>query len=87
MAKASSWIHHVEAFVDSSRLSEQQSSGLNAIAELVKSDRLAIEGLVRELELYLTTTDNIVRARDWQALRGALVGCLALLRRKSEAGM
>lgn len=24
---------------------------------------------------------------DWRALRGALIGCLALLRRKSDAGM
>lgn len=24
---------------------------------------------------------------DWKALHGALVGCLALLRRKSDAGM
>uniref|UniRef100_A0A1D1Z4H7 MMS19 nucleotide excision repair protein n=1 Tax=Anthurium amnicola TaxID=1678845 RepID=A0A1D1Z4H7_9ARAE len=121
MAKAISWIRHVEAFVDSSHPSEQQNASLNAIAELVKNDLLSIEGLVRELELYLTTTDNIIRARgilllaeilaqllskpldiasihfligfftsrlaDWQALRGALVGCLALLRRKSDVGM
>lgn len=24
---------------------------------------------------------------DWRALRGALVGCLALMRRKNDAGM
>ncbi|VAI80605.1 unnamed protein product [Triticum turgidum subsp. durum] len=72
------------------------------------------------MDMYLTTTDHIVRARgilllgqimshisfkwldvnaittlsdfftsrlsDWQALRGALVGCLALLHRKSSVG-
>ncbi|XP_062115121.1 MMS19 nucleotide excision repair protein homolog isoform X1 [Humulus lupulus] len=73
------------------------------------------------MEMYLTTTDNVIRARgtlllaevlgrlaskplgsaiihsligfftdrlaDWRALRGALVGCLALLRRKSDVGV
>ncbi|CAA7410084.1 unnamed protein product [Spirodela intermedia] len=121
MAKASSWVRHVESFVDSSRSSEQQKASINAIAELVKNDLLTIEGLVRELELYLTTNDSVIRARgilllaevlaqlhskplhhasihfligfftsrlaDWQALHGALVGCLVLLRRKKDVGM
>ncbi|KAL6996404.1 mms19 nucleotide excision repair [Sarracenia purpurea var. burkii] len=73
------------------------------------------------MEMYLTTTDSIIRARgilllaellsrlaskplddasihsliaffterlaDWKALRGALVGCLALMKRKSKVGM
>ncbi|XP_075505203.1 MMS19 nucleotide excision repair protein homolog isoform X2 [Primulina tabacum] len=81
---------------------------------------LTIEALVREMEMYLTTTDHIIRSRgilllaevldkltskpltdtsihsrigffserlaDWKALRGAIVGCLALLRKK-DVGM
>uniref|UniRef100_A0A7N2LN05 MMS19 nucleotide excision repair protein n=1 Tax=Quercus lobata TaxID=97700 RepID=A0A7N2LN05_QUELO len=97
------------------------SASLDKIASLVKNDVLTMEGLVREMQMYLTTTDNIVHARgilllaevltclatkaldnatlhsligffadrlaDWKALRGALVGCLALMRRKSSAGV
>ncbi|ONK69772.1 uncharacterized protein A4U43_C05F26550 [Asparagus officinalis] len=121
MAKTNSWISHIEAFVDASCSSNQQNASVDAIAALVKNDSLTLEDLVREMELYLTTTDNIIRARgtlllgevlshltakplsstiisslvgfftsrlaDWQALRGTLVGCLALLRRKSNVGM
>ncbi|KAL6006074.1 hypothetical protein ACLOJK_040119, partial [Asimina triloba] len=133
MANPSSWVPHVEAFVDSSRPSNQQvhllssrsnplssDASLDAITALVKKDILTIEELVRGMELYLTTSDNVLRARgilllaelvtrlilkpldnatihsligfftsrlaDWQALRGALIGCLALLRRKSSVG-
>ncbi|OVA08536.1 RNAPII transcription regulator C-terminal [Macleaya cordata] len=121
MAKTSSWIPHIEAFVDSTRPPNQQNASLDAIVSLVKNDLLTIETLVKEMGLYLTTTDNVIRARgillladlltclatkpldhatihsligffterlaDWQALHGALVGCLALLRRKSTAGV
>ncbi|KAK1290931.1 hypothetical protein QJS10_CPB18g01008 [Acorus calamus] len=121
MAKPSSWIPHVEAFVDSSRPPNQHAASLDAIAALMKGGVLTIEESVREMELYLVTTDNIVRSRgilllaelllrfmlkpldvstihsliefftsrmaDWQALRGALIGCLALLRRKDSVGM
>ncbi|KAM3297542.1 hypothetical protein ACQJBY_039450 [Aegilops geniculata] len=101
MAKvpAGEWVPHVEAFVDVSRSPAQH---------------------VSKMDMYLTTTDHIVRSRgilllgqimshisfkwldvnaittlsdffisrlsDWQALRGALVGCLALLHRKSSVG-
>ncbi|KAJ8443311.1 hypothetical protein Cgig2_015792 [Carnegiea gigantea] len=120
-------VKHIESFVDSSTSPAQQllvfhefspcrdlsvtgqAENVKAIASLLKND-------VREMELYLTTTDHILRARgevlvhlqvkplddatihtlvefftekltDWRALRGALVGCLALLRRKSNAGV
>ncbi|XP_058074156.1 MMS19 nucleotide excision repair protein homolog isoform X3 [Magnolia sinica] len=121
MANLSSWNPHVETFVDSSRPSNQQDASLDVITALVKNDTLMIEELVREMEMYLTTSDNVLRARgilllaelltrliskpldnatihsligfftsrlaDWQALRGALIGCLALVRRKSNVGM
>lgn len=91
------------------------------IASLIKKDQLSVQTLVKEMAMYLTTTDNVIRARgilllgevlaclsskflddatvhsligffsdrlaDWRALRGALVGCLALLRRKGLGGM
>ncbi|KAL4625999.1 hypothetical protein ACB092_05G064500 [Castanea dentata] len=121
MAEPSQLSHLTESFVDSSRSPTQQAASLDKIASLVKNDVLTMEGLVREMQMYLTTTDNIVRARgilllaevltclatkpldnatlhsligfftdrlaDWKALRGALVGCLALMRRKSSAGV
>lgn len=121
MAEPSQLSQLIESFVDSSRSPTQQAASLDTIASLVKNDVLTMEGLVREMEMYLTTTDNIIRARgilllaevltclgtkpltnatlhsligfftdrlaDWKALRGALVGCLALMRRKSSAGV
>ncbi|KAK7261769.1 hypothetical protein RIF29_28088 [Crotalaria pallida] len=121
MAKPSDLTRHIESYVNSSSTPTHQAASLDAIVLLVKSDALTIESLVRELEMYLTTTDDIVRARgilllaevltrfeskrlasatinslvgffkdrlaDWRALRGALVGCLALIRRKNVVGM
>ncbi|KAK0598457.1 hypothetical protein LWI29_034853 [Acer saccharum] len=112
---------HIESFVDSSRSPNQQAASLDAIASLLKNNVLTIEKLVREMDMYLTTTDDVIRARgilllgevlthlaskplddatvhslivfftdrlvDWKALRGALVGCLALVRRKSSGGV
>uniref|UniRef100_A0A6N2NHI5 MMS19 nucleotide excision repair protein n=1 Tax=Salix viminalis TaxID=40686 RepID=A0A6N2NHI5_SALVM len=117
MTEPSQLTQHIESFVDSSRSSTQQAASLDTIVSLVKNDVVTISSLVREMEMYLTTTDNIIRARgilllgealkclsskpldaatihslmsffkerlaDWRALRGALVGCLALVRRKS----
>ncbi|KAB2079049.1 hypothetical protein ES319_A06G205300v1 [Gossypium barbadense] len=121
MAEPSQLSQYIESFVDSSRSPTQQAASLEAIASLLKNNQLTIETLVREMEGYLTTVDNIIRARgilllgevlvrlaskplddatirsligfftdrlaDWRALRGALVGCLALMRRKSSGGM
>ncbi|XWS18947.1 hypothetical protein CRYUN_Cryun32bG0088600 [Craigia yunnanensis] len=121
MAETSQLIQHIESFVDSSHSPSQQDASLEAIASLLKNNQLTIETLVREMEGYLTTTDNIIRARgilllgevlvhlaskplddaaihsligfftdrlaDWRALRGVLVGCLALMTRKSSGGM
>ncbi|KAM3297540.1 hypothetical protein ACQJBY_039450 [Aegilops geniculata] len=122
MAKvpAGEWVPHVEAFVDVSRSPAQHSAGVDALAALVNKDKLTLFDLVSKMDMYLTTTDHIVRSRgilllgqimshisfkwldvnaittlsdffisrlsDWQALRGALVGCLALLHRKSSVG-
>ncbi|KAK1434164.1 hypothetical protein QVD17_11082 [Tagetes erecta] len=117
------YIKHIESYVDSSSSSKspsQQDASLDALAKLLMNDIITVESLVREMEMYLTTTDNIIRARgvlllaelltrvsskhlenntihsligffadrlsDWRALRGALVGCLALMRRKTDTG-
>ncbi|XP_059456370.1 MMS19 nucleotide excision repair protein homolog isoform X1 [Corylus avellana] len=121
MAAPGQLIQLIESFVSLSRSPSQQAASLDTIASLVKNDVLTMKGLVREMEMYLTATDNVIRARgilllgevllslpskpldnttihslmefftdrlaDWKALRGALVGCLALMRRKSTAGM
>ncbi|KAI7734329.1 hypothetical protein M8C21_017034 [Ambrosia artemisiifolia] len=115
-------IKHIETYVDSSSSTSpsQQDASLDALAKLLLNDIITLELLVREMEMYLTTTDNIIRARgilllaelltrlsskplenktihsligffadrlsDWRALRGALVGCLALMRRKIGVG-
>ncbi|CAO1949082.1 unnamed protein product [Urochloa humidicola] len=114
------WVPHVEAYVDVSRPAAQHSASVDALAALVNKDKLTLFDLVSKMEMYLTTTDHIVRSRgilllgeilsrisvkwldvntittlsdffisrlsDWQAIRGALVGCLALLRRKQGVG-
>ncbi|KAL7140118.1 hypothetical protein ABFS83_09G100200 [Erythranthe nasuta] len=114
-------IKHVELYVNSSATPSQQVASVNAVAVLLKNDLLTLDALVREMEMYLTTTDSIVRSRgtlllaeileqltskplnstsihsligffterlaDWKALRGAIVGCLALLRRKVDVGI
>ncbi|KAL5757752.1 hypothetical protein ACOSP7_020363 [Xanthoceras sorbifolium] len=121
MAEPSQLTPHIESFVDFSRTPNQQAASLDAIASLLKNNVLTIEKLVREMDMYLTTTDDVIRARgtlllgevltclaskplddatihslivfftdrlaDWKALRGALVGCLALVRRKSSGGV
>ncbi|KAI3727280.1 hypothetical protein L1987_67093 [Smallanthus sonchifolius] len=115
-------VKHIETYVDSasSKSPSQQDASLDALAKLLMNDMITLELLVREMEMYLTTTDNVIRARgilllaelltrissktlenntihsligffadrlsDWRALRGALVGCLALMRRKSGTG-
>ncbi|KAL0441479.1 UNVERIFIED_CONTAM: MMS19 nucleotide excision repair protein [Sesamum radiatum] len=120
MADSVQWIQHVELYVSSSATPSQQVASVDAVATLLKNDLLTLEALVREMEMYLTTTDSIIRSRgilllgellaqltlkpldstsihsligffterlaDWKALRGAIVGCLALLRRKSDVG-
>lgn len=119
---ANNCIQHIETYIDSSssRSPAQQDASLDAIAKLLIHDVITISSLVKEMEMYLTTTDNIIRARgilllaelmkrlsskrledrtvhsligffsdrlsDWRALHGVLVGCLALMRRKSDTG-
>lgn len=120
MAEKRQWIRHIESFVDSSAPPTKQTASLDAIVSLLKNDVLTIKSLVREMEMYLTTTDNFIRAKgilflaellarlaskpldkatlhslivffterlaDWNAIHGALVGCLALMRRKNDVG-
>ncbi|GAB2250129.1 hypothetical protein Droror1_Dr00013488 [Drosera rotundifolia] len=121
MAKSSSeWIAHIESFVDSTRSPTQQAASVNAVSNLLMHGVLTLEQLVREMEMYLTTSDNVLRARgtlflgevltclatmaldvatvhslivffserlsDWRGIRGPLVGCLSLIRRKFKVG-
>lgn len=120
MVPPGEWVPHVEAYVDVSRPAVQHSASVDALAALVNKDKLTLFDLVSKMDLYLTTTDHIVRSRgilllgetlsrisfkyldvitittlsdffisrlsDWQAIRGALVGCLALLHRKHGVG-
>ncbi|KAJ3670959.1 hypothetical protein LUZ60_008385 [Juncus effusus] len=115
MADRSSWVSHIEAFVDT-----EQDGSIEAIAQLVNKGVISLLELVREMEMYLTTKDNIIRSRgilllgeilsritqkpldstaidsladffisrleDWSSLKGALIGCLAILRRKNISG-
>ncbi|CAN1285943.1 MMS19 nucleotide excision repair protein homolog [Linum perenne] len=117
MAEPTQLTRHIESYVDVSCSSDQQGAGLDSIVALLNNDVITISSLVRDMEMYLTTTDNVIRARgtlllgealmklcskplesatvhslmtffaerlaDWRALRGALVGCLALMRRNS----
>lgn len=114
------WVPHVEAYVDVARAAAQHSASVDALAALVNKDKLTLFDLVSKMDMYLTTTDHIVRSRgilllgeilsrisfkwldvntiatlsdffisrlsDWQAIRGALVGCLALLHRQQGVG-
>ncbi|VFQ82592.1 unnamed protein product [Cuscuta campestris] len=120
-AKSSQCVKHIESYVNSSTSPAEQAANVDIVAELVKKDLLTLDELVREMDMYLTSTDTIIRSRgilllgcvlaqlslkpltdaaiqsftgffierlvDWKALRGALVGCLALLRRKHDVGM
>ncbi|XP_048129952.1 MMS19 nucleotide excision repair protein homolog isoform X2 [Rhodamnia argentea] len=121
MAELSELTRHIESYVDTSRSPSEQVASLRAITSLLKKNLLPIEILVREMGLYLTSTDSVIRCRgilllaesldclsskpldtstihsliiffadrlaDWKALRGALVGCLALMRRKDGVGI
>ncbi|KAL3631945.1 hypothetical protein CASFOL_024929 [Castilleja foliolosa] len=120
MSNSVQLINHIELYVNTSATPSQQAVSVDSIATLLKKDLLTLEALVREMEMYLTTTDSIIRSRgilllaeiveqlsskpvhstsihsligfftqrleDWKALRGAVVGCLALLRRKNDVG-
>ncbi|KAL6585082.1 hypothetical protein OROMI_004371 [Orobanche minor] len=115
------WINNIELYVNSSATPSQQAASLDAVTTLIKNDFLTLEALAREMDMYLTTTDIIIRSRgilllaevleqltskplsstsirsligffterlaDWKAVRGAIVGCLALLRRKNDVGI
>ncbi|XP_073299299.1 MMS19 nucleotide excision repair protein homolog isoform X2 [Primulina huaijiensis] len=63
MGDSTECVKHIELYVNSSATSLQQEASVNAIATLLKNDMLNIETLVREMEMYLTTTDHIIRSR------------------------
>lgn len=76
MADSTHCVKHIESFVDSSSTPAQQAASIDAIAALVKNDIITLEALVREMGLYLTTTDSFIRARGTLLLAELLV-CLA----------
>ncbi|KAL5729011.1 hypothetical protein ACHQM5_002023 [Ranunculus cassubicifolius] len=76
MAISKSWISHIEVFVDVSRSSIEQNASRDAIALLLKNDVLTLDDLVKEMGLYLTTTDYLIRGRG-VLLLAELLTCLA----------
>lgn len=121
MAALNNLTEHLEAFVDVTRSPTHHAESLRAIATSLEKSVLSINQLVVEMDMYLTTTDDVVRARgilllaemldylkskpldnavvkslvgfftaklaEWRSVRGALTGCLALIRRKGVAGV
>lgn len=63
MVPPGEWVPHVEAYVDVSRPAVQHSASVDALAALVNKDKLTLFDLVSKMDLYLTTTDHIVRSR------------------------
>ncbi|KAI3844165.1 hypothetical protein MKW92_049124 [Papaver armeniacum] len=74
---ATSWVPHIESFVDSTRPLTQQNASLDAISTLIKNDLVTIEALVKEMAMYLTTTDNVLRTRGI-LLISEILKCLAM---------
>ncbi|CAN7125317.1 unnamed protein product [Brassica rapa subsp. narinosa] len=121
MAALNNLTEHLEAFVDVTRSPTHHAESLKAIATSLEKSVLSINQLVVEMDMYLTTTDDVVRARgilllaemldylkpkpldnavvnslvgfftaklaEWRSVRGALSGCLALIKRKGVAGL
>ncbi|KAG2283877.1 hypothetical protein Bca52824_055097 [Brassica carinata] len=121
MAALNNLTEHLEAFVDVTRSPTHHAESLKAIATSLEKGVLSINQLVVEMDMYLTTTDDVVRARgilllaemldylkskpldnavvhslvgfftaklaEWRSVRGALSGCLALIKRKGVAGV
>ncbi|XVE52023.1 hypothetical protein DITRI_Ditri02bG0087100 [Diplodiscus trichospermus] len=100
MVETSQLIQQIELFVDSSRSPTQQvremEGYLTTTDHIVRARGILLLGEVL-VHLQSKTLDAAAihslmgfftdRLADWRALRGALVGCLALLRRKSSAGI
>ncbi|KAG6490873.1 hypothetical protein ZIOFF_052203 [Zingiber officinale] len=52
-----------------------KAKSVDAISSLIKNDLLTLEALVREMELYLTSTDHIIRGRG-TLLLAEVLNCL-----------
>ncbi|KAH9605118.1 hypothetical protein KSS87_005742 [Heliosperma pusillum] len=63
MEPRNSIVKNIETYVNCSTSIAQQNASAKALASLLKNDTITMEYLVREMELYLTTTDDILRAR------------------------
>ncbi|CAH8362109.1 unnamed protein product [Eruca vesicaria subsp. sativa] len=121
MAALNNLTEHLESFVDVTRSPSHHADSLKAIASSLEKGVLSINQLVVEMDMYLTTTDDVIRARgilllaemlnhlkekpldtavvqslagfftaklaEWKSVRGALTGCLALIKRKDVAGL
>ncbi|KAG0490658.1 hypothetical protein HPP92_007521 [Vanilla planifolia] len=77
MASRNSCVSLIEAFVDSTRSADTQKAAVDAVASLVKEDSISLQALVREMELYLTTTDDVIRARGILFLSEVLMRLLS----------
>ncbi|CAK9233389.1 unnamed protein product [Sphagnum jensenii] len=67
-------IPHIEAYVNSESSAAEQAAGCRAIIDQLLLGRITINEVVTGLEMYLTTTDNVIRARGIQLLAEILVG-------------
>ncbi|KAF2564260.1 hypothetical protein F2Q70_00018498 [Brassica cretica] len=63
MAALNNLTEHLEAFVDVTRSPTHHAESLKAIATSLEKGVLSINQLVVEMDMYLTTTDDVVRAR------------------------
>ncbi|KAL5102398.1 hypothetical protein RYX36_006725 [Vicia faba] len=77
MAETAQLTRHVESYVTSSSTLSHQAASLDAIGLLIKTNALTLEALVIGLDMYLTSTDAVIRSR----------GILLLEERKSVVGM
>ncbi|CAM6010101.1 unnamed protein product [Sphagnum balticum] len=67
-------IPHIEAYVNSESSAAEQAAGCRAIIDQILLGRITINEVVTGLETYLTTTENVIRARGIQLLAEILVG-------------
>ncbi|KMZ59884.1 hypothetical protein ZOSMA_643G00060 [Zostera marina] len=59
--KLNAWIPYVESFVSSP--TSLNADDITAVSKLVNTGFLCLEDLVKDMELYLTSTDHFIRNR------------------------
>ncbi|KAJ4912491.1 ARM repeat superfamily protein [Raphanus sativus] len=63
MGSLNNLTEHLETYVDVSRSPTHHAESLKAIAASLEKGVLSLNQLVVEMDMYLTTTDDVVRAR------------------------